>query len=1115
MNTNAPVMSIEEIYFAVIEYDDSGARAAYLDAVCGIDTELRQRVERLLDARSQRGSFLEPPAPDPTLAYEVIGTVIGPYKLLEQIGEGGMGVVYMAEQTQPVRRKVALKVIKPGMDTKQVIARFEAERQVLALMDHPNIARMLDAGATESGPPYFVMELVRGISITEYCDQHRLSIDERLDLFATVCQAVEHAHQQDVIHRDIKPSNVLITLHDGVPVPKIIDFGVAKAIGQSLAEKTLFTGFAQFIGTSLYMSPEQAELSGIDIDIRSDVYPLGVLLYELLTGTTPFDQDTFRRAAFDEVRRIIREQEPPKPSARLSGPGLTLKTVSANRQTDERKLNRSIHGELDWITMKALEKDRRRRYQTAAAFAADIRRYRANEPVEAGPPSARYRCRKFLRRNRAIVTTTAVLLTMAAIVVGIWVRSSGQLHRVQRIVEQSRSKSERQEVQALHHRYVADIRQAEQFVRSGHGRRALELLHKYRPTPGEQDERNFAWYYLMRLCHDERRTLRGHTGDVYHAEFSPDGRTLVSCGKDGAARFWDVATGRPLRTITIQAAGDVNWADFSSDGRILATASDDGTVRLWDAATCASQAVIPAHKGVAVYVRFVSDGRLVSAGRNDGEIKLWDLATRREITSARANEGLLENVAFSPDGKTLATAGGDGRPRLWNAANLSPIPTDLQYGSTVFGIAFSADASRLVTGDVDRRVRTWDLPGGKERNEFRGFQHSADVQSVAFLAEDRMIVSGGDHGILRLWDAATGTGLGTLMGHTEKIWGVSVSPDGKSLATASADGTVKLWDAKPPRHELVIPSPGPGATRFSFTSNGRSLVFARSVGRSLLRETDGTPYYYLEDELEVYGIDPITGAKQFHRTLEKGRQTLPYGPNLTPGCAMVIFSFVDGTVTTWEIATGKQLATINDVMYIVKAHQQFVLVYRKTGPSELVDAATGQSRHLFPRTETSDVLGCTRAGDVFALRDHDELILWDMAANQARCRRLGDHTAAIRATFSPDSTILATIDRNLTIHLWDARNLAPLGTPLIGHSESIGSLGFSPDGKTLLSASNDGTVRLWDVAAYEELLTLRKSPHQIASAQFSPDGRSLAFDWDGFRVLSTRLPEDLHSEEEP
>jgi serine/threonine-protein kinase len=383
----------DSIFLEAVAKPTAEERSAYLDGACGSDHELRERVERLLAAQLKVGSFLESPAPalidtvDEPIS-EAPGTIIGPYKLLEQIGEGGFGVVFMAEQQQPIRRKVALKVLKPGMDTRQVIARFEAERQALALMDHPNIAKVLDAGQTSSGRPYFVMDLVKGLPITELCDQAKLPIRERLELFLSVCQAVQHAHQKGIIHRDIKPSNVLVTLHDGTPLAKVIDFGIAKALGQQLTDKTLYTGFGQLIGTPLYMSPEQAALSNVDVDTRSDIYSLGVLLYELLTGTTPFEKERFSKLGYDEICRIIREEEPPKPSTRINTQGKAAITISTQRKSDPKRLSQLCRGELDWIVMKCLEKDRNRRYETANGLAHDIERYLHDEAVQACPPSA-------------------------------------------------------------------------------------------------------------------------------------------------------------------------------------------------------------------------------------------------------------------------------------------------------------------------------------------------------------------------------------------------------------------------------------------------------------------------------------------------------------------------------------------------------------------------------------------------------------------------------------------------------------------------------------------------------------------------------------------------------
>ena len=431
----------EDLFDEARRLGDPDARRKFLEESCTGDTALRTRIEDLLNSESEAEQFFTasgpalnlPPAPlAPTIGAETslgagpatvvgeetIGTRIGRYKLVQKIGEGGWGVVYLAEQEEPVRRRVALKIIKLGMETKSVIARFEAERQALAMMDHPNIARVYDAGATDRGPPYFVMELVRGVRITKYCDQHRLGIGARLDLFIQVCQAIQHAHQKGIIHGDIKPSNIMVALQDGVPVPKVIDFGIAKATEVRLTDRLRFTSYAQLIGTPAYMSPEQADVSWLDIDTRSDIYSLGVLFYELLTGKTPFDAAELLESGLDGMRRILKEKEPARPSARLAMlSGEELAKTAGDRQLEPHRLAALLKGDLDWIVMKALEKDRGRRYETANGLALEIHRHLNNEPVMARPPSRLYRFQKLVRRNRVVFAAGGAVA--AALVVGL------------------------------------------------------------------------------------------------------------------------------------------------------------------------------------------------------------------------------------------------------------------------------------------------------------------------------------------------------------------------------------------------------------------------------------------------------------------------------------------------------------------------------------------------------------------------------------------------------------------------------------------------------------------------------------------------------------------------
>jgi serine/threonine protein kinase len=637
----------EAIFFTALEKGTPEERAAYLDAACGDESDLRRRVERLLEAHPKAGDFLEPPAARPTAAYvsgrEEAGAIIAErFKLLEQIGEGGMGVVWVADQLEPVRRRVALKLIKPGMDSRAVLARFEAERQALALMDHPNIAKVLDAGTTADGRPFFVMELVKGTPITEFCDARKLTARERLELFVPVCQAVQHAHQKGIIHRDLKPGNVLVALHDEQPVPKVIDFGVAKAIGQQLTEKTIYTGFGALVGTPAYMAPEQAAFNALDVDTRADVYALGVLLYELLVGSPPFEPDRIKTAALDEILRLVREEEPPRPSNRLST-SQARASIAAVRQSDPERLTKLMRGELDWIVMKALEKDRNRRYETANGFAADLQRYLAGEAVHAHPPSTAYRLRKFMRKHRAMLTTAAAFagLLLAAAAVSSWLavearraakvaneHSEEANRQRQDAIDQSdvamRTKfalyghlvnlvSKNQEVERLNNnlKVDADLAQLENEPKVG----LLQLCQTLKGLPGkhvesptfiipgsrigETEEYNTGWGEDDPRRQELREFVTAailangqnyapllppitHDGQkVLHQELSPDFRTLLTLGEDGTCRLWDVRTAKQF-AILGQANERVMSAGFSPDGQTVCTDDLDGIVRFWN-----------------------------------------------------------------------------------------------------------------------------------------------------------------------------------------------------------------------------------------------------------------------------------------------------------------------------------------------------------------------------------------------------------------------------------------------------------------------------------------------------------------------------------------------------
>ncbi len=726
-------IAVEEI-FRVAAALPAAERAAYLEATCEGQPAVRARVERMLEVGGI-AALLQHSA-DETVPLEIEadlarwkpeegGERIGNYKLLQQIGQGGFGIVWMAEQIEPVRRRVALKIIKLGMDTKEVIARFEQERQALAMMDHPNIAKVFDAGVTPTGRPFFVMELVRGIKITEYCDQANLSTAERLALFIAVCHAVQHAHQKGIIHRDLKPSNILVTLHDGVPVPKVIDFGVAKATqSERLTDLTFFTQFEQMIGTPLYMSPEQAEMSGLDIDTRSDIYSLGVLLYELLAGRTPFDPQELIRKGLDEIRRAIREQEPPKPSTALHTMAAAARTtIAQHRQADGAKLMGLIRGDLDWIVMKALEKDRTRRYETANGLAADLKRHLSHEPVLACPPSAKYRLQKAFGRNKLLFTSAGAVAI--ALVLGMLVSSWQML--VARRARQGEAEQRDQATARLFDSLVGQARATRIARKVGYREEVFDLLRKARDLrvaeKGMADLRREAAACMGDFVGlRPRKILSALThNSLERVQLSKDGHLLAVQDIDGTVRLCDLPSGRELgrwKTGGWKTGGDFRGFVFNgASDQLLSVHVPAGTDQTFAqggavthfmmlSRTQSGQWVQSASGPLPGAVTCVTVGESLLAVVADTwpprELRLVQPETGRVLQRFTRTEGRWSGVfALSPDGRFFAAEvessleAGKGALEVWDVARQRLIKSlePQQWGSLAFSqdsIGFSA-----------------------------------------------------------------------------------------------------------------------------------------------------------------------------------------------------------------------------------------------------------------------------------------------------------------------------------------------------------------------------------------------------------------------------------------
>ncbi len=1081
------VSKVEEIYLAAVEQPDSNQRAKYLDGVCGDDADLRRHVETLLAAHPHADGFLEPVDPGKTHDYippetQAIGTMIANrYSLVEVIGEGGMGTVWRAKQTEPVKRYVALKLIKLGMDSKQVLARFEAERQALAMMDHPNIARILDGGIHDNRP-FFVMELVKGTPITEFCDARKLTPQQRLELFLPVCQAIQHAHQKGIIHRDIKPSNVLIALYDDKPVPKVIDFGVAKATGGALTQHTIDTGFGGVVGTPQYMSPEQATFNNLDIDTRSDVYSLGTLLYELLAGSPPFAQPELEKRGLLEMLRVVREEEPPRPSLKLSTAEARA-SISANRGSEPAQLSSMMKGEIDWIVMKALEKDRSRRYDTATALAKDVQRYLNGDAVEACPPTLGYRFSKFSRKYKKSIAISALfisLLTTGSVLTGllaVWARSAEREANQQRIASdeakreaiEAKLEADSQRDKVLMTAYVSDMNLAARAWEDNNLPRARELLQRVPELVAGQELRGFEWHYLSRVCNSALRTLNGHSGAVLCAAFSPDGKRLATGSSDTTVKVWSCETGKELFSFE-GPGGPVRCLDFSPDGQRLA--SSDGNVGLVTVSDSSTGLLLSQvkHKAQVHGIDFSPDGQCFATAGNDGTVKVWDSTTSKELVSLDHGGQYLFTVAFSPDGQRLASAGRWGTIKIWDVATSKELLTLTGHTSTIWSVAFSPDGRQLASGSNDNTVKLWGTENG---NELLTVTSTIGcIYSVSYSPDGKRLAGGGDKKLVKIWDTNTGEELASIRGHGDQVHCVRFSRDGRRLASASNDQTAKIWDSEAHNEPLTLAGFGSVAS----SQDGRHVVKMGAEKNTIdvLDGTTGQVSRTLKSETPVSNHLAISPDGRYVASRSKVRTE-------------------NGQLKVWNAAAEKELFLVEGHVDCLSFCPDGRLLATAQGSTvSFWEIPTGQKCSEFDADDFSvDSLAYSpNARQLATGHEFSEVKIWDSATHENLFTLTGHTSAVSCVVYNPNGLLLASASFDETVKIWDVTKGSELFS-LKGHSGPVRSVVFHPNGTRLATASDDETVKIWDSMTGEELISLVDTGSRDSSISFSPDGRCL------------------------